>query len=94
MTTQIKGRANRPPLIHPTTAHAATATISRSGVCSIGRNARNAGTIGASRNALSPIASFRHDLRVLTGAAVAVMLRGVSLEIRNDREITGALDGS
>src|SRR5512140_3371067 len=74
------------------TEHDAITAISNKGVCSIGKIARNAGTTGASRNALIPTASSRHDLRLFTGAAVAVMLGGVSLEVRDDREIARALD--
>src|SRR5687767_6517834 len=93
IATHRTASVNLPPFFQATSAHAAITATSRSNVCSIGRIARIAGTKGASANAPSPRARRPHDPRIFSGAAGAVMLGCVALQIRNYCEIARALDG-
>src|SRR5688500_7088199 len=93
IATHRTASVNLPPFFQATSAQAAITATRSSNVCSIGRMARIAGTKGASANAPSPRARRPHDPRIFSGAAGAVILRRVALQIRNDCEITRALDG-
>jgi len=68
----------RPPIHHPTVAHAAIAGVTSSNVCSIGTSGRNTGTSGMSNDSRSAKTIFAHP-RSLTAVGAALLDSGVPL---------------